>query len=111
MDPAQTEKIINGTDPGWSVIAVAVPTRALRLIADEKKLVFRIEQLHPQQVLGQWTFAWRPVATHTDDKDPWYPLGRALDDMGKKQTRLREKIKLAQHDARMAQVRAQETNA
>lgn len=102
MSPEQTATIINGTEPGWQVLAVAVPTRALRIIGDTLKLKFRVEQLDPTN----GAFRWRPVSTHAGD-EAFESFGPAIQDMITKQARLKEKIKLAQHEANMAQIAAQ----
>lgn len=102
MNNAQAAHIINLTDTGWTVLAVAVPTRALRVIGDELRLKFRVEQLDP----ADGFFKWRPVSTHSGD-EAFESFGPALDDMIVKQARLKEKIKLAQHEARMAQIKAE----
>ena len=71
-------------------------------------LVFRVEQLDPpnrQALKPEWK--WRAISTHAGD-EPFESFGPALDDAIVKQARLKEKIKLAQHQHRMAMVRAQE---
>lgn len=98
----ETAKIINTTETGWRVVAVAVPTRALRVVVDDTDLKFRLEQLDPTN------WSWRAVATHIGD-EPFESFGPALQDLGTKQARLKEKIKLAQHEMRMAMIKAQET--
>jgi hypothetical protein len=100
VDVEQAGKIINAVEPGWHVVAVAVPTRGLRMIRDELALIFRIEQLDAR------TMKWRPVSTHTGD-EAWESLGPALGDLQSKQARLKEKIKLALHEKRMAMIKAQ----
>lgn len=100
MDVSQTDKIVNMIDAGWSVIAVAVPTRALRVTSDDLNLKFRVEQLDPT------VWKWRAVSTHIGDL-AWESFLPALKDMGGKQARLKEKVKLAQHEARMAMIAAQ----
>jgi hypothetical protein len=105
MDNEQAAKIINTCDPGWRVIAVAVPTRALRIIADDFSLKFRVEQLNPGAV-GKSVYTWRTVSTHAGDES-FESCRPAILDMLSKQARLKEKIKFAQHEARMAQLKAQ----
>lgn len=100
MDMAQVDKIINAVPEGWHVVAVTVPTRAIRLVRDDLALKFRVEQLNSVN----WT--WRVVSTHAGD-EAWESLGPALEDATTKQARLKEKIKLAQHEKRMAMVKAQ----
>lgn len=100
MDIADVDKIINTVPAGWCVIAVAVPTRALRVIAEDLHMKFRVEQLDPTN------WSWRAVSTHQGD-EAWESLGPAIQDAVNKQARLKEKIKLAQHEQRMAMVRAQ----
>jgi hypothetical protein len=103
MDAVEAGKIINACPEGWRVLAVAVPTRALRIIVNDLNLLFRVEQLVPQP--GR-TYAWRVVSTHAGDASfESYPP--AIKDMLTKQARLKEKIKLAQHEARMAQIKAE----
>lgn len=100
MDVASVDRIVNAVPEGWSVIAVTVPTRALRVIADDFHIKFRVEQLDPVD----WT--WRAVSTHTGD-EAWESLGPAIQDAQTKQVRLREKIKLVQHEKRMAMIKAE----
>jgi hypothetical protein len=103
MDAIEAGKIINACPKGWRVLAVAVPTRALRIIADDLSLIFRVEQLDPQP---NHTYKWRVVSTHAGDEGfESYPP--AIRDMLGKQARLKEKIKLEQHNARMAQIKAE----
>lgn len=106
MDVEQASQIINKVPEGWHVVAVAVPTRALRLIRETAALKFRVEQLHPVPP-GKWE--WRPVSTHVGD-EPFESLGPGIQDMMGKQARLKEKVKLAQHNARMAQIKAENPN-
>lgn len=103
MDAVEAGKIINACPKGWRVLAVAVPTRALRVITDGLGLKFRVEQLDPQP---NHTYKWRVVSTHAGDKtfESYFP---ALTDMFGKQARLKEMVKLAQHEARMAQIKAE----
>jgi hypothetical protein len=103
VDVEQAGKIINAVSEGWHVVCVAVPTRALRLIRDDAAIKFRVEQLNPTP---PQLWQWKPVSTHNGD-EPWESLGPGIQDMINKQARLKEKIKLAQHDARMAQIRAE----
>jgi len=103
VDAEQASKIINTVEAGWNVVAVAVPTRALRVVRDDACIKFRIEQLDVS-IPGKYT--WRPVSTHMGD-DPWESLGPAMGDLVQKQARLKEKVKLAQHEQRMAMIRAQ----
>lgn len=84
-------------------MAVAVPTRALRVVREDAAIKFRVEQLDVS-VPGKYT--WRPVSTHVGD-DPWESLGASLGDLQQKQARLKEKIKLAQREQRMAMIKAQ----
>lgn len=104
MTPEQTAKIINDVEKGWHVVAVCVPTRALRVIRDDMGLLFRVEQLDPTGGM----FKWRVVSTHAGDVafESFLP---ALSDAITKQARLKEKVKLAQHEQRMAMVKAQST--
>lgn len=101
MNAEQAAKIINQVTDGWHIVAVAVPTRALRLVRDELALKFRIEQLDITA-----NFTWRVVSTHVGD-EAWESLLPGLDDMRHKQVRLKEMIKLAQHEKRMATIKAQ----
>lgn len=104
MDVTQADKIINAVASGWHVVAVAVPTRALRLIRDDLAIRFRVEQLNSTD----WT--WRPISTHAGDA-AWESLGPGIQDMVTKQARFVEKVKLAQHEKRMAMIAAQNTGA
>lgn len=100
MDVEQATKIINAVQPGWRVIAVTVPTRALRVIADDLNMTFRVEQLDARD------WSWRVISTHAGD-EAWESLGPAIQDATAKQARLKEKLKLAQHNHRMAMIKAQ----
>jgi len=100
VDVAQIDKIINAVPVGWHAVAVTVPTRAIRVIRDDLSLKFRVEQLNSVN----WT--WRVVSTHAGD-EAWESFGPAMQDAITKQVRLTEKIKLAQHEKRMAMVKAQ----
>ena len=103
MDVEQATKIINVCPKGWRILAVVIPTRALRIIVNDLNLIFRVEQLDPQP---DRTYKWRVVSTHAGDTSfESYPP--AIKDMLGKQARLKEKIKLAQHNARMAQIKAE----
>ena len=103
MDIADVDRIVNAVPSGWSVIAVAVPTRALRVISEDQHLKFRVEQLDPT------TWTWRVVSAHTGD-EAWESLGPAIQDAINKQARLKEKIKLAQHENAMARIKAENPN-
>jgi hypothetical protein len=100
MDVANVDKIVNLVPEGWNVIAVAVPTRALRVVVEDNFLKFRVEQLDPTN------WAWRVISTHIGD-EAWESLMPAMVDMVNKQTRLKEKIKLAQHEKRIAMIKAE----
>lgn len=100
MDVSQVDKVINTVEPGWTVVAVTVPTRAMRVIVEDTKLKFRVEQLDAS------TWTWEPKSTFAGD-EAWEAFGPALQDAINKQARLKEKIKLAQHEQRMAMVKAQ----
>lgn len=104
MDVTDVEKIVSSVPAGWHVFAVAVPTRALRIIHDDLALKFRVEQLDPTKWL------WRAVSTHAGD-EAWESVGPAFNDMAEKQARLKEKIKLAQHEKRMAAIKAESPHA
>lgn len=106
MNTDQVAAIINAVEPGWTVLAVAVPTRALRIIGDDLGLKFRVEQLDPGQGPLKGTFKWRPVSTHAGDAS-FESFGPAIQDMIVKQARLKEKVKLAQHENTMARIKAQ----
>jgi len=103
MDVAEKEKIVSSCPEGWRVLAVAVPTTALRIIADDLNLVFRVEQL--QRRPGQ-TWTWGIISTHAGT-EAFESYPSAIKDMLTKQARLKEKIKLVQHEARMAQIKAE----
>jgi hypothetical protein len=100
MDVANVDKIVNLVPEGWNVIAVAVPTRALRVVVEDNFLKFRVEQLDPTN------WSWRVISTHIGD-EAWESLMPAMVDMVNKQTRLKEKIKLAQHEKRIAMIKAE----
>lgn len=105
MTPDQTAAIINKLEPGWSIVSVTVPTRALRVIVeDNTQLKFRVEQLDPT------TWNWRAVSTHAGDY-PWESFLPAMQDAHAKQVRLKEKIKLAQHENNMARIKAENPHA
>lgn len=101
MELAQKDKVVNACAPGWRVIAVAVPTHALRVIAEDLNIKFRVEQLDVAA-----NFTWRVVSTFAGDV-AFEALGPAIQDLCNKQVRLKEKIKLAVHEQRMAMVKAQ----
>lgn len=106
MTNEQAAQIINATDAGWTVLAVAVPTRALRVIGDDLGLKFRVEQLDPGTGPLNGTYKWRPVSTHAGDES-FESFGPAMQDMINKQARLKEKLKLAVHDRNMARIKAE----
>jgi hypothetical protein len=103
MDAVEKGKIVNACPEGWRVLAVAVPTTALRIITDDPHLIFRVEQLDR---LPDRSYTWRVVSTHAGD-DAFESYPSAIKDMLTKQARLKEMIKLAQHNARMAQIKAE----
>jgi hypothetical protein len=82
------------------MVAVAVPTRALRLIRNDLSIIFRVEQLDAR------TWSWVIKSTHQGD-EAWESLGPSIQDMMDKQARLKEKIKLALHEKRMAMIKAE----
>lgn len=96
MDGSQVFEIINAGDDGWTILAVAVPTRGLRVIYNLNAMTFRVQQLMPGE-----GYTWRTVSSHAGDV-PWESYSAAMQDMIDKQARLKEKIKLAQRDARKA---------
>lgn len=104
FDNERSEKIIAQVPDGWSVLAVAVPTRAFRIIVNDLGLCFRVEQLEvPKTEHG--THAWRTVSSHQGDFHyESYPS--AIKDMLTKQVKFKEMIKLAAHNKRMAQIKA-----
>lgn len=103
MDDVQAEIVLSsGLASGWRVLAIAAPTRALRIITDENNMSFRIEQLVAG--LGKWD--WKVVSFHTGD-EPWESYTPAVQDFNTKHARLKEKLKLAMHEARMAQIKAE----
>ena len=81
MNNQQAEPIINAVPAGWHMVAVAVPTRALRVIRDDLNIKFRVEQLDARD----WT--WVIISTHQGD-EPWESLGPSIQDMINKQARL-----------------------
>ena len=103
MDVSDVDRIVNTVPPGWRVIAVTVPTNALRVIVEDLNIKFRVEQLDPT------TWTWRVVSAHTGD-EAWESLGPAIQDAINKQARLKEKIKLAQHENAMARIKAENPN-
>jgi hypothetical protein len=103
LTPEQQETIFNTCPLGSRILAVCVPTRAIRVIVLDGDLVYRVEQLDPTN----WT--WRVLSTHSEDT-PWQGWGAAITDAIAKQARLKEKIKLAMHERNMAQIKAQETS-
>jgi hypothetical protein len=100
MTPEQIDTLMNQIDPPDArIVAHCVPTRAIRVIALKGDLTFRVEQLEP----GAWK--WRTISTHSGD-EPFESFGFAVDDAVRMQARLKEKIKLAQHENNMARVKA-----
>lgn len=88
---------------GWRVIAIGIPSRALRTITDVRGIKFRVEQL--QRKVGELP-KWTTVSSHQGDFEfESYPA--AINDMIAKQARLREKFKLAEHERKMAMIAAQ----
>jgi hypothetical protein len=109
VDVNETDRIVNAVSVGWRVIAIAVPTRALRVIVEDLNIKFRVEQLYPPgsyHPARDIDWAWHVVSTHAGD-DAWESLGPAMQDMTIKQARLKEKIKLAQHEKRMAMIKTE----
>jgi hypothetical protein len=100
MDALEINRVVNATDSGWRVIAVAVPTRALRVIVEDLNIKFRVEQLDSRN------WKWFPISLHTGD-EAWESLGFAIQEMCNKQARYIEKIKLAQHENNMARIKAE----
>lgn len=96
MDVASIEKIISTAPEGARVIAVTVPTRALRVLMLEGEKTFRVEQLTPR------TWIWRTVSTHNGD-EPWESFGPALQDAIDKQEQLKLEINRAMIAQRQAQ--------
>jgi hypothetical protein len=89
---------------GWRVVAISRVSRALRTIVDATGLRFRVEQL--QRKMGGAMPKWTTVSSHQGDFEfESYPA--ALQDMIAKDARLREKFKLAEHDRKMAMIKAQ----
>jgi hypothetical protein len=100
MEVADVDKIINAAPPGWRVILVTVPTRAIRVIVEDLNIKFRVEQLDAT------TWSWRVLSTHVGD-EAWEALGEAIQNAINLQARLKEKLKLAQHEQRMARIKAE----
>jgi hypothetical protein len=100
MEVADADKIINATPPGWRVVLVTVPTRAIRVVAEDLNIKFRIEQLDAS------TWSWRVLSTHSGD-EAWEALGPAIQNAITLQARLKEKLKLAIHEKRMAMIKAE----
>ena len=101
MDVEQVHRITNHTEAGWRVVAICVPTRAVRVITQDDK-VFRVEQL-----AGNVPPKWLPLSSHKGD-EVWAAFGTALTDAFEKQVRFKEKLKLAQHERKMADIKARE---
>jgi hypothetical protein len=96
VDVQQASAIINAIEDGWTILAVAVPTRGLRVVYSTNAMTFRVQQLMPGE-----GYTWNTVSSHTGDL-PWESYGAAMQDMIDKQARLKEKIKLAQRNATKA---------
>jgi hypothetical protein len=108
VDVEQAAKIVNKTEAGWHVVVVAYPTRALRIIRDDLAITFRIEQLDVKGVAGALTYTWRVISSLKDeDCEAWGPYRQAHAEMVVSQARLKEKLKAAQHEKRMAIIKAQ----
>jgi hypothetical protein len=91
-----------GCAEGWRVLAIGVPSRALRLIANEDSMRFRVEQLRKTGSVIEWI----TVSSHQGDfAFESYPP--AISDMLTKQKRLREKQKLAERERHTAVMKAQ----
>lgn len=100
MTPEQVDLVMNQTElVGSHVVAITVPTRAVRVLALEGDLVFRVEQLDP----GVWK--WRTLSTHAGD-EVFESFGSALDEAIKMQARLKLKIQEAQRQNMQAQLAA-----
>lgn len=82
------------------MVAVAVPTRALRVVRDDFAIKFRVEQLDAR------TWTWVIISTHQGD-EAWESLGPSIQDMMNKQARLKEKLMLAKHNDNMARIKAE----
>lgn len=100
MKVEDVSKIMNAVSAGWHVVLALVPTRSLRVIRDDLALTFRVEQLDP----SNWS--WRPISTHVGDV-AWESYPHAAKAAHVAQIRFKEKVKLAQHEARMAMIKAQ----
>jgi hypothetical protein len=101
VDVNQVDAVVNAVPPGWHVVTIAVPTRALRVVRDDACIKYRVEQLDARD------WSWVIISTHTGD-EPWESWGPAWQDMVDKQARLKEKLKLAKHNDNMARIAAQE---
>jgi hypothetical protein len=100
VDIEQATAIINGgLTEGYRIVSVCVPTRGVRVITKDD-MTFRVEQLG-----GSIPPKWLPLSSHKGDA-VWDAYGVALQDAVTKQVRLREKIKLAQHEQKMADIKA-----
>lgn len=97
-----------GVPEGWSVVANTAPTRAFRVIANAAYSTCRVEQLDSSKA-KHGIFSWRTVATHAKDlgDEEFAALYAAISDASKKQVKLKEMIKLNEHERKMAMVRAQ----
>lgn len=90
-------------DEGWRALAIAVPTRALRIITDSTNMLFRVQQL--ERKIDK-SVKWETRSSHQGDfAFESYPA--AITDMLTKQARLKEKLKLAEHERNMAMIKAQ----
>lgn len=90
-------------DEGWRVLAVAMPTRTIRIITNADSMLFRVDQLRKE--LG--SYKWITVSSHQGDfAFESYPA--AITDMLGKQARLKEKQKLAEHNRIRAMVAAEQ---
>jgi hypothetical protein len=74
----QIAKLLNKTNEGETVICIAVPTRAFRVVQTKDPKAFRVEQLSRQA--GD---KWLPLALHKGDFT-WEAYSVALGDMLKR---------------------------
>ena len=100
MTNEDAAKIINAVDiEGAIVVAVCVPTRAVRVLMLKDQRTFYVEQLEP--VLNK--LGWRQLSMHKGTED-WESFPFALDEAVKMQQRYKLKIMAAQREAQRAAI-------
>lgn len=99
------EKIMAQIEPGWTVLAIAVPTRAFRIVVNDLGLIFRVEQLDASRA-SQGIYEWRTISSHSGDFH-FESYTSAIKAMLSNQVKFKEMVKLAEHERRMAHIKAQ----